>query len=76
MTDSAVMFDSDYSALASPMPSPLPKFVAIVKPFQPAVWTGLALIVVVAAFAYPLIASGENRVSQACKIRNTCFQNP
>ncbi len=60
--DGSVTFDMDYMAFVTPMPSPLPKFLALVQPFHAFVWTTLVASVFVCTAVMCLIARGRTRL--------------
>ena len=60
--DGTVAFDKDFQAFATPTPRPLPKYLAMVEPFQPLVWLCIAVSIVAIAVVLCLISRTEAKI--------------
>ena len=55
VTDSSITFDVDYVTHAAPLPLPLPKFLALIYPFDQYVWAAVFIVFVLYGFVFYLI---------------------
>jgi hypothetical protein len=60
--DSTIRFDSDFMTFATPLPQPLPKFMALYQPFHFHVWFAVAAFLFISAVAFTLIAYAEEHI--------------
>jgi hypothetical protein len=60
--DSTIRFDRDFLTFATPLPQPLPKFMALYQPFHLHVWLAVAAALSISAVAFTLIAYAEERI--------------
>jgi hypothetical protein len=62
MFDGTITFDLDYMAFVSPMPQPLPKWIALSQPFHYFVWASVVASIIVTAVIFKIIARTEENI--------------
>jgi hypothetical protein len=60
--DGTITFDMDFMTLVSPMPHPLPKWIALSQPFHYFVWASLVASIIVIAVIFKIIARTEETI--------------